>query len=201
MALCTQADVEHRLQIEFTADPDPVVVALIDAAQGHIERVYGGPVEVDDYTETHSGLGPLFLRHHPLNSIASITEDGVALTVADDVIFTTSGIVYRLATTGYAGVWGSWKPYAIEITYNAGYTAADIPEDIVDVCAWMVAAAIRRGLATSGESGNAIEGITAESLGDWSATYADGLVDPASMVFMTDEQIKVIRYYRMPVLA
>lgn len=194
--LCDQADVEHRLQIDFTVDPEPVVTALIAAAQGHIEREYGGPVEAADYVdELHHGRGAILLRHVPVNAVTSISEDGTALVVVDDIVWYQSGIVERVAD-GLAHPWGTDKLTGVAVTYNAGYAPGDIPADIVDVCAWMVVSAFRRGQAFAEQAG-----VESESVGDYTVAYIESLADPADLVHMTDEQRDIVGYYRTPVLA
>lgn len=197
MPLATQADVEQRLPISFTADPEPVVTALIAAATGHIERLYGGPVEDTDYlAEVHSPPGPLFLKHVPVNSITAIREDG-AVVAATEYTFTSYGVVERLTADGFHSWWqGAFKPESIQVDYNAGFVT--VPQDIRDVCAQMVVNSMKQNGMFDDAT---VIGAQSESIGDYSITYGELLANPTAYVQMTDEQRDVIRYYRVPALA
>lgn len=197
MALCIQADVEARLPVTFTINPEPVVTALIDGATGHIEREYGGPVEAGAYTERHTGRGRVILRHYPVTDVTAMMVDGTALDVTVDIAWDPAGIIGPLAG-GYPSYWSTVKTNAIEVTYNAGFDP--VPADIVDVCAQMVANSMKQNGMFGAEAEGA-QGIVREELGDYGVQYSDALANPAAYVHMTGEQRDVIRYYRMPVLA
>lgn len=201
--LCTQDDVEQRLQINFTATPDPVCAALIAAAQGHIEREVGRPVEDDNYTELFNGTASayLFLANTPINSVASVTVDGDLLTVATDYLWKTSGKVSRVAN-GYLTSWDTYKPGIVSIVYNGGWVTP--PADLVDVCAWAAARAFKEGAAfaampAAGGSG-AVQSVTLADSD--SVTFSDsvtgGLATLADTrpVSLTPEEIAICRSYR-----
>lgn len=196
--LCTQTDVEQRFQIDFANDTEPVIVTLIAAAQGHIEREYGGPIEAGTYTdEIHTATyrSAIFLHHHPVTAITSITEDGTAL-VATDYVWDADGTVHRLDSAGRLIFWRTYKFGGVLVTYDAGYAEADIPEDIRDVCALMVGTAFQRGAAFASDSG-VLEGVESEQIGTHILRYMTSLGDPTQLVVMTDEQRDVIREYRL----
>lgn len=199
MALCTQEDVEKRLQVNYGSTPEAVVTALIAAAQGHIEREYGGPIEDATYTdEQHDGINRsvVFLRHHPVTAVTAVKEDGTTL-AATDYVWTEDGTVRRVDANSLSKFWNSTTGGGILVTYDAGYAEADIPEDIRDVCAWMVVGAFRRG-ATFGNNEAAIfAGVSGEGLGEYNITFDASISDPGALILMTDEQRAIIREYRL----
>lgn len=207
--LCSQTDVEMRLQINFGADPDPVCAALIAAAQGHIEREVGRPVEADDYTELFDGPDGayLWLANTPVNSIASIEVDGEALVVADDVDFTPFGKVSRVSS-GYLTSWGTLKLGTVEVVYNGGYTT--VPLDLRDLCANVAARAFKEGAAyaalPTGAGGGGIVSVSLD--GSDAVQYGEGgpggglaTVSVTRAVQLTEEEIEICRSYRNPNLA
>jgi hypothetical protein len=199
--LCSQTDVEMRLQINFGTDPDPVCAALIAAAQGHIEREVGRPVEADDYIELFDGpLGAyLWLANTPVNTIAGIEVDGVALTLPGDIYFTAAGKVGRLNDSGYLTTWGTYKPNIVEVTYNGGY--ATVPLDLRDICARAAARAFQAGAAFAAApvSAGAVKSVALE--GSDTVVWADSVVDVTALVSLTADEIEACRYYRNPPIA
>lgn len=207
--LCSQTDVEMRLQINLGTDPDPVCAALIAAAQGHIEREVGRPVEADDYTELFDGPrgAYLWLTNTPVNSIASIEVDGVALVVATDVYFTAYGKVGRVSA-GNPTTWGTYKPNIVEVTYNGGY--ATVPLDLRDLCANVAARAFKEGAAyaalPTGAGGGGIVSVSLD--GSDSVQYGEGgpggglaTASVTRPVQLTEEEIEICRHYRNPSIA
>lgn len=195
--LCTQEDVEKRLQVNYGSTPEPLVTSLIAAAQGHIEREYGGPLEDATYTdEQHDGVNRsvVFLRHHPVTAVTTVEEDG-AILAATDYVWVEDGTVRRVDANSRSKFWNSTTGGGILVTYDAGYAEVDIPEDIRDVCAWLVVGAFRRG-AVTGNNEAALAGVQSESLGSYSVTHNESLSDPAALILMTEEQRQVIREYR-----
>lgn len=200
MALCTQTDVEQRLHIDFGNPSEPVIASLIAAATGHIQRVFGGPIESTAYTgEKHTArVGLIILLDHvPVTAVSAVTVDGIALTVPADISWTPIGALRRLSS-GYTREWGSSKVDGVLVTYTAGF--AVVPGDIKDVCAWMVANAFRVGVANVV---GALEGIKAENLGEYGVEFFGSVADPAAFVHMTDEQRQTVREHRrkFPVFA
>lgn len=202
MALATQTDVEQRLQIDFTNPTEPVVVSLIAAAQGHIEREVGRPVEADDYTETFDGpYGPyLWLTKVPVNTITSVTSDGTVLTVIDDFFFVAqTGKVGRVKN-GYYRFWDSLKPQSVVVVYNGGFTT--VPLDLRDLCANVVARAFQAGAvyAALPASAGSISSISLD--GSDSVEYSDGVAGGLATtgerpVQLTPEEVAICRSYRL----
>jgi hypothetical protein len=88
-----------------------------------IERVAG-----DVLTLTGRGEVTLLLPEIPVVSVASITEDGVAVTAAEYDLDLGNGILRRLSST-----WGrAGDPSVIVVTYTHGYQP--IPQEVREVC-------------------------------------------------------------------
>ena len=87
MALCSVSDVEQFLQIDLNSTVEASVtntfIPYVDAA---IKRYLGHDVEQATYTETFDGneQQDIFLRHVPIASITSVTEDGNTLTQGNE---------------------------------------------------------------------------------------------------------------------
>jgi hypothetical protein len=201
VALCTQADVEYRLQITFDNDPDDGITALIAAATGHIEREADryASLEAGSRTETFDGpeSAAIWLRHTPVNSITSITVDGTALTSAQ-YKFTAAGRVIRVAA-GRERSWSTSKVQTVAVVYNGGYST--VPEDLKDICARSVARAFQAGAGYAAVPA-AAAGIRQVALqGSDSVTFASATADVTTSVFLTDDEKEVARAYRNMVLA
>ncbi|HKY47513.1 MAG TPA: hypothetical protein VJQ79_05955 [Acidimicrobiia bacterium] len=175
--LCTQADVEKRLQWDITAEPDAVVTALIAAAQATIEAEVGRALESDDYTEVFDGGRPaIFLTHWPVTAITTVEEDGTALTVTTEYVWYANGKVIRVSG-GYQRLWKTWKIQAIEVDYTGGYLAGTHDSELAhlgSICAEVVARAFRLGAANAatpaGVTVGGVQSVTVEGQG--SITYA-----------------------------
>ena len=206
MALCTQTQVEQRLQINFTDNSDVVVAELITAAQGHIERVAGRTIEAASHTETFDGpASTLWLQNTPVNSITSITVDGTALT-SNDYTYTDYGRLARTVNSRERN-WSTSKQQSIVVVYNGGYMT--VPNDLQDVCANVAARAFVGGAAYAARPAG-LEGISSISLaGSDSVSFAGVSSDPTSHAIgvsvrsrmgLTPEEHKIVMYYRNPVL-
>jgi hypothetical protein len=142
MALCTQVDVERRLQITFSDPAAPVIADLIAAAQGHIEREAGRPLEEAAHTEVFDGGRRLILLSNwPVSGITEVVEDGTILT-GDDFAWYPDGRLLRVAA-GNPIRWRPTRRQIIAVTYTAGY--APVPADLVDLCATAAARAFIAG--------------------------------------------------------
>lgn len=201
MALCTQADVEYRLQITFDNDPDDGITALIAAAEGHIEREADRFASLEDGARTETFDAPespaIWLRHTPINSITSITVDGTALT-SSQYKFTAAGRVIRVAG-GRERSWSTAKIQTVVVVYDGGY--ATVPADLTDICARSVARAFQAGAGYASVPASAA-GIKQVALqGSDSVTFDKTASDVTSAVFLTDDEKEVARAYRNMVIA
>lgn len=198
MVLCTQTDVEQRLQIDFTSDSDPVAASLIAAATGHMNRFAGFTLESTVYTtidfDPPRGAS-LLLPERPLTAVATVTEDGTALTVADDYVFYDWGNILRVAN-GHPRHWTTIKAQSISVTYTAGWVT--VPDDLIDVCARAAARAFQQGAAyavTPAEAG-AVTSISLE--GSDSVSFSDQANDVTAAVSLTEDEIRIVRGYGTP---
>ena len=180
MALCTQSDVEQRLQWDITAEPEPVVTNLITAAQSIIESVLGRHVEhATGRTETFDG-GPvaLFLKHWPVTDVTAVTEDGTSLVEGTDFQWKDNGRIIRITSAGHQRYWNTTKPQSIVVTYDGGYQTGVHDSELntlSSVCTEMVARAFRRGAANAALPAGAAGGIQSVTLNDaGTVTYATG---------------------------
>ncbi len=128
MALCTVSDVESIIGVDLSTTLESTVTnSLIPFADQIIKTYLGYDVEASNQTEVLFGdnIRELNLKHIPVNSITSITEDGNTLTEGNenDFVFHSNGRVERVGNR-----WSGAKPRNITVVYNAGYST--IPVDI-----------------------------------------------------------------------
>lgn len=173
MALCTQLDVEQKLQWNITAEPDTVVAALIADAQALIEAEVGRALESASRVETFDGgRWSIFLTHWPVTAIATVVEDAVTLTVTTDFKFQTNGKLLRVSG-GHQIYWKGSKPQSIVVTYTGGHVSGVTREHLGSLCAEVVARAFRKGAANAAVPAGAVGQISSVSLdGSDSVTYA-----------------------------
>lgn len=183
MALATQADVEARLQITFTNNPEPVVTALLADAQAHIEGYVGRSLESASHTETHDPTWPVRLHQWPVTTVTSVTVDGTALVVADDIVTYPRGRIYRTAN-GRPRSWGTSKLRSVDVVYTAGYLAGTHDRELAhlgSIVADMVARAFRLAVdwGATPEGAGAVQSVALE--GSDTVTYATGGGDIGSI--------------------
>jgi hypothetical protein len=128
----------------------------------------------------------IFLRHYPINTVASVTLDGTALTrVTDPNDLTQSGFWFdptldpenrqKIDLIGISRIGAGWdNPLGnVVITYNAGYD--DIPENVEQaVIEWV---AMKRGQSQLQSVNQAAGGF---KLGDYEQTQAISGLDIGS---------------------
>jgi hypothetical protein len=153
MALCTQADIEIRLQRDLTGDAPAItgtVAGLIADAQATIEAEVGRTLESAARTESFDGGAvALFLKWWPVTTITSVTEDGTLLVADTDFILKEEDRLIRVTTAGYRRLWKTRKANAIDVVYTGGYLTgthdAEL-EHLGSICAEVAARAIRKAL-------------------------------------------------------
>lgn len=213
MTLCTQADIEQRLQWDITAEPEDVVTSLIAAAQAHIEAAVGRALESDSRSQTFDGGHQiLFLEHWPVTAVASVTEDGTALTVDDDYVFYDDGRLIRVSG-GHPTRWGTTKLRSIEVAYTGGYLSPTHDRQLAhlgSVCTEIVSRAFRQGAANAAApAGVGLGGITEVSLdGSDSVQFSNPSAVVAELgggltrfVFLLEDEKEQLRNYRTPGIA
>ena len=188
MALCTVSDVEAIVQIDFASTLETSITNnIIPFADQVIKTYLGYDIEAADQTETLFGdnLRELNLKHIPVNSISSITEDGNALSEGNtnDYVFHSNGRVERVL-----GRWSGAKPKNISVSYNAGYST--IPEDIKFTSARISARIILSAMDLSSQAstgaanthlsdstnGASMAIVEEERIGDLSVRFADPML-------------------------
>jgi hypothetical protein len=209
MALCTQLDVEQKLQWDISAEPDATVTALIADAQALIESHVGRPLESGTRTDTFDGgRVALFLRTWPVTEVTTVTEDAVVLAVTDFKWY-PNGKVIRTSTTGSQILWKAYKPQSIEVVYEGGYLAGtddlhDIAlEHLGSMCAEVVARAFRKGAASAAIPAGSAGAVQSVSLsGSDTVTYATGSGESfaggglTAFVYLEEHEIAQLGRYR-----
>ncbi len=102
--------------------------ATIDAGQEAIENFIGYPIEAVDYTEylySSYGLSQLDLKKKPINSVSSIIVNDSTLDLSSEKMILKDQFVI-LPNLSFND-----SNYEIQISYNAGYASADIPNLII----------------------------------------------------------------------
>ena len=202
MALCTQAQVEQRLQIDITNEPDTVITELIAAATGHIERIAERDLEAAARSEVFDPPDNpnLWLTYTPVavtstSTPFSVEVDGTALASTDYSVDPESGRLTRV-TNGRPRSWSEYKVQSIIVEYEGGYET--VPYDIQDICARMVARAFQAG-AASAAGDVAVSSIDIDGAG--SVEYSDASADVSAAPFLTSDEMEAVKYYRNGYLA
>jgi len=187
MALCSYSDVEAIVQIDFSSTLQTSITNnIIPFADQVIKTYLGYDIELADHTEILFGdnIRELALKHIPVNSITSITEDGNSLSEGNesDYVYHSNGRVERVL-----GRWSGAKPKNITIIYNAGYST--IPDDIKFTSARVSARIVMSALNLSSQAktgtvethlsdstnGATMTNVIEERIGDLAVRFADPL--------------------------
>jgi hypothetical protein len=187
MALCSYSDVEAIVQIDFSSTLQTSITNnIIPFADQVIKTYLGYDIELADHTEILFGdnIRELALKHIPVNSITSITEDGNSLSEGNesDYVYHSNGRVERVL-----GRWSGAKPKNITIVYNAGYST--IPDDIKFTSARVSARIVMSALNLSSQAktgtvethlsdstnGATMTNVIEERIGDLAVRFADPL--------------------------
>lgn len=209
MALCSVGDVEQFLQVDLNSTVEASVtntfIPYVDAA---IKRYLGHDVEQATYTETFDGneQQDLFLRHVPIASITSITEDGNSLIEGNekDYVSYSNGRLRRIVIR-----WSGIKPKNILVTYVGGYQAADIPEQIKQTSARAAARLIMTSLQVSAKADTGqvsshladntnttnFDVTLSERIGDYDIAFGDVIVQNLQPV-LTNADMAVLNPFR-----
>lgn len=197
--LCLQTHVESTLQIDFTNDPEDVITYLIEGADQAIKTYLGRAIEEATYTneiyDSPWGREILVLREHPVTAVASVVEDGEALTEGDDYQWYSSGKLVRISGTRAA----RWKEgrKILDVTYTAGFNP--VPTDLRNICANMVARWFDAGATYAATPDAASGAITSVSLeGSDSIDYAEPpeMESVGHMSILTDQEMAFLGKYR-----
>jgi len=199
MALCSYSDVETFLQLDVdTALQTNLTNTFIPYVDSAIKRFLGYDVEQATHTETFDGeeKKDIFLRHIPIQSITSVTEDSSTLTEGNesDYVSYDNGQLRRVAIR-----WSGIKPKNISVTYVGGYASADIPDQIKFTSARATARLFMTSLQTSAKadtgtvsshlsdssSQTGFDIALTERIGDYDVSYADVVIQALQPVLTT----------------
>ncbi len=129
MPVLLQSDLENSLQIDVGTEPDLTVAWYIAAAQGMAEDYCERHFDYDAAkVEVFDGDGRLTILHldlWPIDSVASVVESGVTLTVDQGfIIYDDRGYLRR--TSGGGRLQRAWRNHrrGITVTYAGGYQVA-----------------------------------------------------------------------------
>lgn len=198
-AFCTIADLEAFLQVTI-GTPNASATAAIAAASAAIQNYTRQRIEqvaADVVTLTvEASKSVILLPEQPVTAVASVVEDGTALTVGDHYRWTSAGILTRVGR-GWASGWQD-----VVVTYTHGY--ATIPDDLKGVCIRAAARAYQAGLRAAAAGG--IAGIQSEQLPDYSVSFtpetasgqASSLGASAAPILLPSEKL-ILDRYRMSV--
>jgi len=113
---------------EGTSTYDTFLTEQLQLVSDTVEAYCRRKFEQDDYVQTfytddYRKMGEIELYHYPVSSIASIDVDGVALDVANYRLHKPTGtIIFK---------YGFPCGEVIEVTYTAGFLAANLPTPIL----------------------------------------------------------------------
>lgn len=209
MALCSVSDVEQFLQVDLNSTVEASVtnkfIPYVDSA---IKRFLGYDVESATHTETFDGneQQDLFLRHIPIASITSVTEDGNTLTQGneDDYVYYDNGRLRRIVVR-----WSGIKPKNISVTYVGGYTSGNMPDNIKLTSARASARLLMTSLQTSAKadtgqvsthladnsSATNYDVALSERIGDYDIAFADIVIQNLAPV-LTNADMAMLNPFR-----
>ena len=209
MALCSVSDVEQFLQVDLNSTVEASVTnTFIPYVDSAIKRFLGYDVETATHTETFDGneQQDLFLRHIPIASITSVTEDGNTLTQGneDDYVYYDNGRLRRIVVR-----WSGIKPKNIIVTYVGGYTSNNMPNNIKLTSARATARLLMTSLQTSAKadtgqvsthladnsSATNYDVALSERIGDYDIAFADIVIQNLAPV-LTNADMAMLNPFR-----
>lgn len=111
----TVEEIRSELKITLTTTDD-LLARLISAATDEVERMTGRALRPRTVTDVRpGGKYAVGLSQIPVEAVASVTENGTALTPADWTLSPTSGLLYR--GSGQGSTWAD-GPVAVVVTYS-----------------------------------------------------------------------------------
>ena len=165
---CTLSDIRGYLGLEesFTSD-DATLARLAMAASAWLKTAIGRDITSTIYDETYNGDGTqsLVLLNAPVQTVYSLTVDGVAITArtATDAGYVVQNDRLYLSgalNTGLSSRSGTYfaRGFAnVEVQYMAGYSS--VPDDVKQAAIYMASEAYERrkrvGIMSRGIAGEA----------------------------------------------
>ena len=200
MAIINQLDLEHLLQIDVTNEPDSTVTSYLVAAQAAAEAYCQRHFDyATSNVETFDGDGKqaiIQVDRWPINTVASVVESSVTLTVDQDyILYVDNGWVMR--TAGGARQSRGWRNHrrGIVITYNGGYvledgqgSGADTPDDLILAVTRIAGRLFRSG---AGPIAGPVAAVTLDGIG--STSYA-GTITVTDTVLLDVEKAALDPY-------
>tara|TARA_Y100000114_G_scaffold44816_2_gene40478 strand:+ start:3231 stop:3875 length:645 start_codon:yes stop_codon:yes gene_type:complete len=209
MALCSVSEVERFLEIDVdTTLQNHIEFTFIPYVDAAIKRFLGYDVEQQTYTEVFDGneQQDLFLRHIPIASITSVTEDSNTLVSGNekDYVHYSNGRLRRIVVR-----WSGIKPQNVSVTYVGGYAAADIPKSISLTSARATARLFMTSLQTSAkaDTGTVSSHLSdntnttgfdialSERIGDYDVSFADVVIQNLQPV-LTNADMAILQPFR-----
>jgi hypothetical protein len=172
MAFASVDDLAAFLQRDLTELTDAADLAL-ELATAAIQAEAGQQLTQATETITVAPVGAVVLLPElPVQAVTAVVVAGVTLDPADYTV-STLGILRRTDGAAWSG--------PVTVTYSHGY--GTIPDDLRAVCVQAAA----RVLANPG-------GVQAETIGQYSVTYARGGNGGGGVLLAGDERLLVRRY-------
>ena len=178
-AFVTIAETESRLDIAAGTE-DAKLTLLIDAATDLVEKYCGRRFKQTEYSEEKypgKNTNQIFLRNFP---ISEEVADAPTVLIDDEAV-EVEEIDYKKGILELASIANEGLSN-VKVTHKSGYADADIPHDLKEAVFLLVARSRNTGKST---------GISSESVGDYSVTYAR-----VSGVFTADIKQILINYKR-----
>lgn len=194
------ADTKTLIGVSGT-DDDPLLTALLDAAESYVAAHTGRRFDGGTFTETHPGSTPVvFLRNYPVTAIGSVRVDAhrqfgleTVLDPSGYVLHAERGVVE--ATGGpflrpRGGRWASDWPGTVQVTYS---TATDaVPGAVKEATAQLVGQWYRLAKTTADLAGVLLtEKTDADGTKKYSWSLAGGLKVPAGV-------LQILAPFRVP---
>lgn len=196
---CAVADVAAFLQVTIAAgDPTTRATAAIEEASAAIQnytRQTLSQVNNDALTLTvPANRRTILLPELPVTAVASVVEDGTALTVGDHYTWTAEGILARVGRD-----WDSrWQK--VVVTHTHGY--ATIPDDIKHVCVRAAARRYQAGLRAAETAG--VAGIQSSAIPDDTTVYTPEtgpnnsmLLGASAAIILLPSEQRILDRYRV----
>jgi hypothetical protein len=125
--------------ITATSDQDGLINLIANRISADLERATGRVFkkrEAIEETRDGNGLRSLFLEKYPVIALTSLTIDGAAVVVPDDVVCSSAS--GRLKWVSPTSVFNPGVGNIVAV-YDAGYEDEDLPQDAVGVALEMAA--------------------------------------------------------------
>ena len=139
---CTVSDLEAVLHLEIPAERVAAAQFAIRAAtaaiQGYCHQVLAEVVRDQVTLDVPVGCTRLFLPELPVTAVTEVVESGTVLVDGEDYVLGQHGVLHRLGAYWAPGIG------TVVATYTHGY--AELPADIVAVCARAAARTYQAGL-------------------------------------------------------